>query len=55
MRLDSGWSEAALARRADLPTHVNADYEANPRSFTYDVGEKVVMQLNPEKVVPVGS
>ncbi|HYN22971.1 MAG TPA: helix-turn-helix transcriptional regulator, partial [Thermoanaerobaculia bacterium] len=49
-RLDSGWSEAALARRADLPTQMIRDYEADPAKLTYDVGKVVLMQLQPEKV-----
>jgi tetratricopeptide (TPR) repeat protein len=49
-RLDAGWSEAALARRADLPTQVIRDYEADPSMLSYEVGKRVLAELHPEKV-----
>ncbi len=38
MRLKRGWSEAELARKADLPEQTIREYEADPSKLTEEVG-----------------
>lgn len=41
MRLKRGWSEAVLARKADLPEQTIREYEADPSKLTVEVSSRV--------------